>query len=213
MFSYICTDLFICIETHSFFFFCPYWTPSISFLFSLIFIPSMFSHSSSITDPFVSPPFSLFSFLLSIHLDLLSLLLFSHLLSWHLCLSLPLSLSPQWQTIWPQPGIFNGFITGCGMLLNREQWLAEWPGRLLTPRIWGGLSLRDDIVQGHSTQYNSQYRFSWTQTHCSLPVWLCQLTLTYLISGKQLKSTNTHFFISQREVNTFQAVLILGVKL
>lgn len=99
-------------------------------LFFLCFVLCPYNTSScpsSLMNLFASPLIHSF---LSLYLDLLFFLL----PSWLLPPSLSLSLS-QWQTIWPQPGIFNGFITDCRMLLNWEQWLAETPGRSLTPRI------------------------------------------------------------------------------
>ena len=93
---------------------------------------------SSMMNLFASPLIhsfnSLFSFSLLFYLDLLSPLFYFSFSPVDFSLLLSLSLS-QWQTIWPQPGIFNGFITDCRMLLNWEQWLAETPGRSLTPRI------------------------------------------------------------------------------
>lgn len=123
---------------------------------------SYFSPSSfcSVTDVSSLPLFSSLS--LFLYLDLLSTLFF-HLPCCHV-LFLGLFLSPQRQTIWPQPGIFNGFITGRVMLLHHGQWLAEWPRCLLTPLYFGSA--------GH-VQCTAVLprRFTWTDT-----VWLCWLT-------------------------------------
>lgn len=96
----------------------------------------------SIVDVFLSFLLNNFSFILSLFFPALRLswpsLPHSILPSPPSLPPFPLSFCPQWQTIWPQPGIFNGFITGRRMLLNTEHWLADAPPNL-PPWIWAVL--------------------------------------------------------------------------